>query len=232
MAYHRAPQVVRVQICKDVSPKFKGGLSLKDVSLPPVTTPLLKLLRDHYLFKYTEEHGKNSGKGFYSNHDWRRIQHALTLLSPGSKTILDVGVGPGALLNYLQLSGTYEHVTGIDIRTYSKLIMTDEATDYRIMDATDMPFEDNTYDTVVCMEVLEHLQGDLLTKAIAQLRRVARRQLIMSVPFDEPKPLPSYHHQHFDEARLAALFPQAEQHLLQRPHRKGWPWAILVETYS
>lgn len=201
-----------------------------DHRLAPVTTPLLRLIRDHYNQKYTEAFGQKAGKGFYSSHDWRRIEHALGLIDPAAASVLDVGVGPGAMLNYLQLSGRYRHVSGIDIRRYSKLILLDEATDYRLMDVTAMDFPDRSFDTVICMEVLEHLTDDALQQALAQLRRVYRRQLIMSVPFEEPEPLPAYHHQRFDRDRLRRLFPGAEIHRLQRPGNRGWPWAIITET--
>ncbi|WP_434289836.1 class I SAM-dependent methyltransferase [Celeribacter sp. SCSIO 80788] len=206
-------------------------MTMTDIPLPPVTDPLLKLLREYYGYKYVELHGRNSGKGFYTQHDWRRIQYGIELLDPDSRSILDVGVGPSALLNYLQLGKHYETVTGIDLRRYSKQILVDEQTDFRVMDATALSFETDSYDTVVCMEVLEHIPGDAMFTALEELRRVAKKQLIVSVPFDEPQPLPPYHHQYFDAARIAEVFPKAEIHVLQRPHRKGWPWAIAIETF-
>ncbi|WP_460272901.1 class I SAM-dependent methyltransferase [Celeribacter sp. ULVN23_4] len=204
---------------------------MTDIPLPPVTDPLLKLLREYYGYKYIDEHGRNSGKGFYTQHDWRRIQYGIDLIDPESQTVLDVGVGPSALLNYLQLGKRFERVTGIDLRRYSKQILVDEQTDFRVMDATNLGFVDKSFDTVICMEVLEHIPGEAMMQALSELRRVARRQLIVSVPYDEPRPLPSYHHQHFDDARLEEVFAGADIRLLQRPRRKGWPWAIAIETF-
>lgn len=43
-----------------------------------------------------------------------------------------------------------------------------------------LPFEDDTFDTVLCSEVLEHL--DHPGRAFRELRRVARRAVVVSVP--------------------------------------------------
>lgn len=43
--------------------------------------------------------------------------------------------------------------------------------------------EDNCYDTVVCLEVLEHLNDPL--GALRELYRISRKRIIITVPFDE-----------------------------------------------
>jgi hypothetical protein len=54
----------------------------------------------------------------------------------------------------------------------------------------------------------------------------------MTVPFDEPLPLPSYHLQHFGEQRIRATFPNAEILLVHRDNnRSTWPWAVLIEEF-
>ncbi len=47
-----------------------------------------------------------------------------------------------------------------------------------------LPFDDNAFDTVVCTHTLEHIPD--LVGAIAQLRRVARKRLIIVVPRQRP----------------------------------------------
>jgi SAM-dependent methyltransferase len=47
----------------------------------------------------------------------------------------------------------------------------------------DMPFEDGSFDLVLCLEVLEHLREP--QAALAELARVSGRDLVVSVP-DEP----------------------------------------------
>jgi ubiquinone/menaquinone biosynthesis C-methylase UbiE len=47
---------------------------------------------------------------------------------------------------------------------------------------TDMPFEDNQFDIVICGEVLEHLPFDNFLPSLKEIRRVARHQAIISLP--------------------------------------------------
>lgn len=51
------------------------------------------------------------------------------------------------------------------------------------LDATTLPFNDDAFDAVMCLEVLEHLSDP--GQALAELCRVARDFVLVSVP-DEP----------------------------------------------
>jgi len=56
------------------------------------------------------------------------------------------------------------------------------------MDIHQIPFEDNTFDVVLCNHVLEHVQDDI--KAMSEIRRVLRPGgwAIMQIPFFSPVP--------------------------------------------
>lgn len=43
-----------------------------------------------------------------------------------------------------------------------------------------MPFEDNSFDTVICTHALEHIKNE--KKALKELRRICRKKLIIVVP--------------------------------------------------
>ncbi len=45
-----------------------------------------------------------------------------------------------------------------------------------------LPYPDAAFDLVICMEVLEHLPEELVPAAVAELRRVTRGPLLVSVP--------------------------------------------------
>ena len=47
-----------------------------------------------------------------------------------------------------------------------------------------MPFEASAFDTVVCTHVLEHVRD--IHAALAELRRVAARRLVIVVPRERP----------------------------------------------
>ncbi|MFF0707923.1 MULTISPECIES: mycofactocin oligosaccharide methyltransferase MftM [Gordonia] len=58
-----------------------------------------------------------------------------------------------------------------------------------VANATDLPFADDSVDTVTLIHLLEHLSRDERERALAEALRVARRRVIVAVPYeDEPSP--------------------------------------------
>ena len=53
------------------------------------------------------------------------------------------------------------------------------------MDATAMTFQDNSFDYVFCLEVLEHLNERSSLDAVQEMKRVSRGKVVISVPFEE-----------------------------------------------
>lgn len=51
-----------------------------------------------------------------------------------------------------------------------------------VADVRDIPVPDGAFDVVACCEVLEHLPFSEFVPALVELRRVARRRLVLSVP--------------------------------------------------
>jgi hypothetical protein len=49
-------------------------------------------------------------------------------------------------------------------------------------DVRHLPFEDRSFDAVLCLEVLEHLEKEDGERLLAELERVARKQMIISTP--------------------------------------------------
>lgn len=48
--------------------------------------------------------------------------------------------------------------------------------------AEDLPFPDNFVDTVLCVEVIEHLERSAALEALAGFERIARQRVILTVP--------------------------------------------------
>ncbi len=98
-------------------------------------------------------------------------------------SILDVGCGDGSHLLFLSkvLPETY---LGIDIeqesiercKTYHPHLQFQTGNIYKL------PLPDHSYDIVLCMEVLEHL--DTPQNALQELLRTARKGIIISVPWE------------------------------------------------
>lgn len=197
--------------------------------LPGVRNPLMAELRTSFSSRYEELFGKSSGRGLYSNSDWRRLDYATYLIPEEITSVLDVGVGPGAMLNFLTMCKKYESVVGIDIRKYSRFIEIQEGLDFRLMNVKRLNFEDGSFDVVICMEVLEHLELDDFERAVKELRRVTKKKLIVSVPFEEENP-PAYHKQRFTRDNIPEIFPNAEIRLALKPKPGSWPWAFIIEN--
>lgn len=106
--------------------------------------------------------------------------------------VLDVGCGRGFLAE--RLNRSFERVTGCDIVLDEDL---PETPGLRFVQGSveDLPFADNEFDTVVCTHTLEHVQR--IDAALEELRRVAKRRLIIVVPRERPYRFSFNLHLHF-----------------------------------
>ncbi len=117
---------------------------------------------------------------------WNFFRNLVNLTSSKSvDSILDVGCGEGFTLNRLKEHGVGKQLEGVE---YSKdAIELGRKTYPQIKikqgDIYNLPYEDNTFDLVLCTEVLEHLGEP--EKALKELVRVSKKYLVISVP-NEP----------------------------------------------
>jgi ubiquinone/menaquinone biosynthesis C-methylase UbiE len=110
-----------------------------------------------------------------------RIQSALVEAAPA--TLLDVGCGEGELYRRGLLPQTTRLVS-LDLRPEALALFCGHAPHANLLSASiyALPFADRSQDTVLCMEVLEHLEEP--ARALAELARVARQHVILSVPYE------------------------------------------------
>jgi SAM-dependent methyltransferase len=102
---------------------------------------------------------------------------AADVLGP---TVCDIGCGTGALLRYVrEHSGkSLKRMVGVDIVEPGALI--GGGIEFVSGWVESLPFPDKSFDTVICTHVIEHILD--YRNAIAELRRIARRRLIIVVP--------------------------------------------------
>ncbi|MDR3265119.1 MAG: class I SAM-dependent methyltransferase [Synergistaceae bacterium] len=97
-------------------------------------------------------------------------------------SVLEVGCGRGFLTQKIKEAG-YD-VTATDIVLSEQLNDLDSAIKFLNADISALPFADNTFDTVICTHVLEHVVD--FKKAVSELRRVVKKRLIIVVPRQRP----------------------------------------------
>lgn len=112
---------------------------------------------------------------------------SLTSLAKPLKpiTILDAGCGEGFTMNKLVENGIGKKIEGVEhskdaIAIGKKLfpnLIFKEGSLY------DLPYKNNSFDLLICTEVLEHLKEPV--KALREMLRVSKKSLLISVP-NEP----------------------------------------------
>lgn len=109
-----------------------------------------------------------------------RIAHLLDLLPAELGLTLEVGARDGRVT--AALAPRASRVVALDVRPPK----------FRLPgalpvagDAAALPFGDAAFDTVVCTEVLEHIPEPALGRACAELARVTRGRLLVTVPFEQ-----------------------------------------------
>jgi SAM-dependent methyltransferase len=147
------------------------------LTLPPralVTKPAVDDPIDHYYRPFT-------GPLYRA-----RLRDALILLGDGRfEALLEVGYGSGVFLP--ELARRTNRLVGIDVHAgrngvaqmAARLDLVVELLDASLFE---LPFEDGTFDALVCLSVLEHFRE--LDAAFEELRRVLRQggQFVLGVP--------------------------------------------------
>lgn len=100
-------------------------------------------------------------------------------------TILDAGCGEGFTMDKLAKFGIGKKIEGIehskDALTLGRKLFPNLT--FKEGSVYNMPYKNNSFDLVVCTEVLEHVDEPL--KVIREVLRVAKKDIIISVP-NEP----------------------------------------------
>lgn len=166
----------------------------------------------------------------------RAVTGFYTRVAPA--TVLEVGCGEGRLAQHLVTYGPRPmRFVACDLELTAVKTQLDGLIELREASIYALPFEDASFDLVVCCEVLEHLGEP--ARGLAEVARVARRGVIVSTP-REPlwramnmvrgKYLRDLgntpgHLQHFSRRGLRAL---VETKLRVVDGRSPVPWTVLL----
>ena len=117
---------------------------------------------------------------------WNFFRHLKNLtVSRKVDSILDAGCGEGFTLNRLKEKGIGRRWEGLEYSEAAIELGKKVYPDIKIIHGSvyELPYKDNSFDLVLCTEVLEHLEEP--AKALKELVRVSNKYLVISVP-NEP----------------------------------------------
>jgi ubiquinone/menaquinone biosynthesis C-methylase UbiE len=135
---------------------------------------------------YEESIKKNIFQRFWH---FQRFKNISKISTPVKGAILDVGCADGTFSEIIFKKTKAEKIIGIDVLKKSveyaaKRFKNKEKMSFMVADAENLPFKDNQFGAVFCLEALEHILDP--KKAILEMKRVLRPggYLIILVPTD------------------------------------------------
>jgi ubiquinone/menaquinone biosynthesis C-methylase UbiE len=113
-----------------------------------------------------------------------RVKETAAFIPTDVSTLLDVGCGNGIFTNYLADLRKDIKVVGFDRSLEAlKYIKTEKMHG----DITSISADDNSFDCITCLEVIEHLPVPTYIAALNELARVSKKYVIVSVPYREKR---------------------------------------------
>ncbi|WP_263834076.1 methyltransferase domain-containing protein [Sulfurospirillum oryzae] len=113
-----------------------------------------------------------------TSQETERIDIVKKFIPNDVKTVLDAGCGNGAISNYLDGFD----ITAID-RSHEALKYVKNKSVEGSLDS--LPFEDDSFDLIICSDVLEHLTDEIYKKTIKEFKRVSKKYILIISPNDE-----------------------------------------------
>jgi SAM-dependent methyltransferase len=116
-------------------------------------------------------------------HWWHRGMRSIASgllgdrLERDGQSLLDAGCGTGGFLLWARGLGSFDRLCGVDLSSEA-IAFTGEAVpeaDLHLAPLRDVPYEDGSFDLVVCNDVLQHVGEADLQPSLTELRRVLRR---------------------------------------------------------
>lgn len=150
---------------------------------------------------------------------WHRQKFEfIAKLVPPSGSHLDIGCGPGTFLGNFN---TADHAIGVDIAgdqiEYALGKYASKNVSFVHVDGGILPFEDESFDVISMVEVIEHLEWKILDRLMREALRVLKPSgvLVLSTPnYSSPWPLLEWAvnkiaHISYDEQHITKFTPRS-----------------------
>jgi len=146
---------------------------------------------------------------------WHQINEVLEL---NPKNVLEIGVGNQIVSDCLKKQGLAVKALDIDKKLKPDLVA----------DVNQMPLTDNSFDLILCAEVLEHLPFEEFERCLEELKRITKKYVVLSLPHFGPPLKLAFKIPFLKQIKLAQKIPYHPQHKSNSPHY----WEIGKKGYS
>lgn len=102
----------------------------------------------------------------------RKLAEALSSMVPDGSRVLDVGCGDGQISAQVAARRHNVSIVGIDV-----LLRPEQSIPVTLFDGTTIPFEDDSFDVVMFVDVLHHAEDP--TALLAEAARVSQKYLLL-----------------------------------------------------
>jgi len=131
------------------------------------------------------------------------------VLDKSPSSILEVGGGDGVFENYLKVN------TDVD---YKSMNIAEDLEPDVLGSVEKIPLNDNSFDYVCAFEVLEHLPFEKFETSLKEMKRIAKRGVIVSLPHFGPMISFSFKIPFLKEKRFAFKVPYYRNHEFNGEH--------------
>jgi hypothetical protein len=176
-------------------------------------SPIPQVDRSAYQF------GKYAFEGRFVSYYWQ-LKEVLAL-EPSA--VLEIGVGDRVFGNFIK-NNTSVSYTSVDVA--------EDLHPDVVGSILKLPFASKSFDVVCAFEVLEHLPFEQFDTAIAELCRVARTHVVISIPHFGPMVSFSLKIPFIPQIRFAVKIPFQKKHIFNGQHywelgKHGYPVSLI-----